>query len=61
MRESADAAKVKVEFLQEPLLPILETSAQDLFDEAGNLKPVATLQGDCAAAIKSITFDAPVL
>jgi hypothetical protein len=33
MRESADAAKVKVEFLQERLLPILETSAQDLFDE----------------------------
>jgi hypothetical protein len=57
MCEFADAAKVKVEFLQERLLPILEASAQDLFDEAGNLKPVATLQRDCAAAIKSIKFD----
>lgn len=57
MCEFADAAKVKVQFLQERLLPILEASAQDLFDEAGNLNPVATLQRDCAAAIKSIKFD----
>jgi hypothetical protein len=49
MCEFAGAAKVKVEFLQERLLPILEVAAQALFDAAGELKPIATLRRSWAS------------
>ncbi len=57
MREFADAAKVKVEFLQERLLAMLDASPQDLFDAAGHLKPIVDLRRGLGAAIKVIKFD----
>jgi hypothetical protein len=38
-------------------LPLLEVSAQDLFDAAGELKPIATLRRDLGIAIRSIRLD----
>ncbi len=56
MEQFAEASAVKVEYLQHQLLPALRTNPQDLFDDDGKLKPIAQLQRDCAAAIKSIKF-----
>lgn len=57
MEQFAEASAVKLEYLQHQLLPLLRANAQDLFDPAGKLRPIAELQRDCAAAIKSIRFD----
>jgi len=57
MEQFAEAAVVKVEYLQNPLLPTLRTNPQDLFDEDGRLKPIRNLPREVAATIKTIKFD----
>jgi hypothetical protein len=57
MAQFADAATVKVQYLQASIVPILQASALDFFDETGKLKPLATLQRECASAIKALKFD----
>jgi Terminase small subunit len=56
MEQFAEASAVKVEYLQHQILPMLRVNSQDLFGEDGKLRPIAELQRDCAAAIKSIKF-----
>jgi len=58
MEQFAEASALKVEYLQQQLLPTLRTNPQDLF-EAGTdkLKSIADLPRDVAAAIKSVKFD----
>jgi hypothetical protein len=56
MAQFADQTAVNIEYLQAQLLPP-QVSAQDLFDETGNLKPVSALRREPGAPIKSIKFD----
>jgi len=56
MEQFAEASAVKLEYLQNQLLPALRTNPQDLF-EAGKLKSIAELPREAAAAIKTIRFD----
>jgi phage terminase small subunit len=57
MGQFAEQAALKVEYLQAQLLPALRANPQDLFDEAGDLRPVTALQREFASAIKAIKFD----
>src|SRR5882672_9005224 len=52
----AEQAAVKIEYLQERMLPLVRANAADLFDESGKLRPVTDLQRDFSSAIVSIKF-----
>jgi Terminase small subunit len=56
MEQFAERTAVGVEYLQHQLLPLLRVNAQDLYGPGGRLRPVADLEREIGAAIKSIKY-----
>ena len=58
LEQFAEACAVKVEYMQQQLLPTLRTNPQDFFEDGTDkLRSITDLPRDTAAAIKSIKFD----